>query len=155
MEIKHAGDNIDDNPYKPLFQVLARQGPNAHDAEGRGESIGDGDSGVGEVRQYKVYGQPCRKADSNPRESRVFGHVADGQVGGFLLVAHPCDEAIDGHGEVVELHAAVGVKSFLIVQYDAQRLHHETHDPHPDAGLVFQKNISQTEGGGGDVEPVG
>ena len=33
---------------------------------------------------------------------------------------HPPPIAVDGHRKVVELHAAVGIKPFLIIEHDAE-----------------------------------
>ena len=154
VEIEPAGDHIDDNPHEPLFQILARQSPDTHDAQGGSEGIQDGDGGIGEVRQDEIDDYPDHDSEAEPDEGHAFGYVADGEIGGFLLMTHPSNEAVDGHGEIIELHAAVGVKAFLIVQYDAQRLHHKAHDPHPDAGFVFQQNVGQAEGGGRYVKPM-
>ena len=66
----------------------------------------------------------------------------------------PLPKAIDGHRQVVELHTAVGIESFLVVEHDTQDLHSEAHDPHPHAGSILKENIGQTENGGDDIEPV-
>ena len=66
----------------------------------------------------------------------------------------PNDEAVDGHGDVIELHAAVGIESFLIVEHDAKRLHHEPHRPHPDAGAVFEDDVCKAERGRCEVKPI-
>ena len=155
VEIEPAGDHVDDNPDEPLLEVLARQGPDAHDAQGGGEGVEDGDVAVGEPGEQEIDGRPYRGGDTDPDESQPQRHVTDGEVLGLLLVTHPGDEAVDRHGEVVELHATVGIETFLIIQYDAEALHDEADDPHPDAGLVFQEDVGEAEGRGGDVEPVG
>ena len=62
--------------------------------------------------------------------------------------------AVNCHREVIKLHAAVGVKSFLVVQNDAESLHHESDKPHPNTGSIFKEDISQSEDCGDDVEPV-
>ena len=41
VEIQPAGDHVDDDPDEPLLEVLARQGPDAHDAQGGGEGVED------------------------------------------------------------------------------------------------------------------
>ena len=48
VEIEYGGDDIDGNPNEPLFQVLMRQSPDADNAQGGGERVGQGDVGVGE-----------------------------------------------------------------------------------------------------------
>ncbi len=154
VKVQPTGDHIHHNPYEPLLQVFPGQGPDAHDAQGGGEGVEDGDGAVGKTRQQEVNGGPDQGSEAEPDEGHLPWHVAYGQLGGFLLVTHPGDEAVDRHGEVVELHAAVGVKAFLVVKHDAEALHHEAHDPHPDAGLVLQEDVSQAEGGGQYVEPM-
>ena len=154
IEIQPAGDHIDHNPYKPLFQVFASQGPDAYDAQGGGEGIEDRDVAVGETRQQKIDGDPNHGGEAKPNEGFLLGHVAYGKVSGLLLVAHPGDEAVDSHGEVIKLHATVGVETFLIVQYNAEALHNETHNPHPDTGLIFQEDVGQSKGRGSDVKPM-
>ena len=67
---------------------------------------------------------------------------------------HPTPPAVDGHRQVIELHAAVGIEALLIVEHDAEGLHQEAHEPHPQAGPILQENIGQSEDGGDDVEPV-
>ena len=115
VEIEPAGDHIDDNPDEPLFQIFACQSPDTDDAQGGGEGVEYGDVAVGEARQQEIDGSPDHSGEAEPYDSVLLGHVPDGQVGAFLLMAHPRDEAVDGHGEVVELHAAVGIEAFLVI----------------------------------------
>ena len=44
--------------------------------------------------------------------------------------------------------------AFLVIKNDAERLHHEADQPHPNAGSIFEKNISKSKDGGDDIEPV-
>ena len=154
VEIQGAGDDVDHNPHEPLLEVLACQSPDAHDAQSGGEGVGHRNVGVGETAQDEIDEGPDRQTSPQPDEGHLLGHVTDGEVG-LLLVTPPGDETVDGHGEVIELHAAVGIEAFLVIQYDAEALHHEADDPHPDAGLVFQEDVGQAEGRGGNVEPMG
>ena len=50
VEIESAGDDVNNNPDEPLFEIFACQGPDAHDTEGCGETVGNGNGGVGEMR---------------------------------------------------------------------------------------------------------
>ena len=72
-----------------------------------------------------------------------------------LMWPDPIDKPINGHGQIVELHAAVGIESFLVVEYDAQALHGKPYRPQPDAGLIFQQDVGQSQHGGEHVEPMG
>ena len=143
VEIEAAGDDVDHDPDEPLFEVFAGEGPDADNAEGCGEGIEDGDARVGEMGEQVPDYQPDGCGDAEPDEGRFLRHVADGEVFLLAAVAHPGDEAVDGHCQIVELHAAVGIEAFLVVEHDAEALHHEADCPHPDAGFVFQQNISQ------------
>ena len=67
----------------------------------------------------------------------------------------PRDEAINGHGDVIEFHATICIKAMLIVEDNIQNLHDKAHQPQPDAGLVLQEDIGQPQQCGGDVKPMG
>ena len=67
---------------------------------------------------------------------------------------NPFPVAVDCHCELVELHSAVGVEAFLVIKHYAECLHHESDEPHPNAGPIFKKNISKSEDCGDDIEPV-
>ena len=51
VEVEDAGDYIDSNPDEPLFKIFVRQSPNADEAEGCGETVGQGRVAVGECYQ--------------------------------------------------------------------------------------------------------
>ena len=74
---------------------------------------------------------------------------------GLGLGMSPPPPPIHGHRQIVELHAAVGIESLLVVEHDAEGLHRKADRPHPQAGLVLQENVGQSEDGGRDVEPMG
>jgi len=115
VEIQGAGDDVDHDPHEPLLEVLACQSPDAHDAQGGGEGIGHRDVGVSESAQDEIDESPDGQTCSKPDEGHLLGHVTDGEIGDLLLVTHPGDEAVDGHGQIVKLHAAVGIEAFLVI----------------------------------------
>ena len=98
VEIQPAGDHIHHNPYKPLLQVLTGQGPDAYDAKGSSKGIKYRNIGVGEAYQDEINDGPDHGGEAEPEEGQMLGNMTDGEAFGFLLVAHPSDEAIDGHG---------------------------------------------------------
>ena len=48
VEVEDASDDIDSNPDEPLLKVLVCQSPNAHEAEGGCEAVGQGYVAVSE-----------------------------------------------------------------------------------------------------------
>ena len=54
IEVEAAGDDVDDNPDEPLLQVLACQGPDAHEGERCGEGVGQGHTRVGAGDEERV-----------------------------------------------------------------------------------------------------
>ena len=120
MEVEQAGDDVYHNPDKPLFEVFVSECPDTYEAECRGETVGQGDAGVGKRDQEPVDDGPDGYDNEQPGQDEALGKVAYGE---FLLrpaATHPSPVTVDGHGNIVELHAAVGIESFLIVQHDAQ-----------------------------------
>ena len=67
---------------------------------------------------------------------------------------HPFPISVNRHSKVIKFHSAVGVESFLVIKHDAESLHHEADEPHPNAGPIFKKNISESEDCGDYIEPV-
>ena len=169
--IECAGDDIDGNPDEPLFQVLMGKRPDAQQTQRGGERVGQRDGGVGERDEQPVDGAPEGGGYCQPRQDEAAGEMTHPQplparegsrclsvsifdrsgLGGGKC---PLPEAIDGHGEVVELHAAVGIEALLVVEHDAERLHDEAYCPHPGAGTVLEQDVEESESRGGDVEPM-
>ena len=75
--------------------------------------------------------------------------MGDGLGGGLGTLAgglpHPVPKAIHGHGKIVEFHATVGIKAFLVIQDNAQTLHEESHYPQPNAGMILEQDIGEPE----------
>ena len=168
VEVEGGGDDIDGYPYEPLLQILVDECPDADDAQGCGEAVGKGDVGVGEGDEQPVDECPHGTDDGDPGKDESGGEVADGDpfclAGIFpsmgrtirgVLLPFPNHKAIDGHGEIVEFHAAVGIESFLVVEHDAQQLHEESHCPHPKTGTILEPNVEESEYRGQYVEPIG
>ena len=82
VEVEDAGDYINGNPNEPLFQVLVRQGPDAHDAEGSGETVGQGDVGVSVGGQEPVDEGPNASGNEHPRQDKAAREMGDPN--------HPC-----------------------------------------------------------------
>ena len=72
-----------------------------------------------------------------------------------FLAKLPHPHTINGHGNVIELHATIGIESLLVIEHNVHNLHHKAYEPKPQAGLILQKNVGQSEDGGSDVEPMG
>lgn len=51
VEVEDASDDIDGNPYEPLFEVLVRQSPDTDEAEGCRKAVGQGYVAVRERHQ--------------------------------------------------------------------------------------------------------
>ena len=84
-KIEGGGNDIHDNPQQPLFEVLLREHPHRHDAEGGGEGIAEGDGTVGEGAQNPVKKPPQGDGGRGNRQDFVGWHVCDSQL--FSLVA--------------------------------------------------------------------
>ena len=130
------------------------ESPDAHDAQGGGEAVGEGHVRVGERHEEPVDRRPNSSYNQYPITNKPFGEVADGQALLFGRAAHPLPVAIDSHREVVELHAAVGIEALLVVEHDAEGLHCKAHDPHPDAGPILQQDIRQSQDRRHDIQPM-
>ena len=115
IEIKGTGDDVNHDPHEPLFQIFAGQGPDADDAEGRGEGVSNRNPGVGEGNQEIIYHPPENQSQQQPQQGGTLGEMTDGEVFLFLLVQGPGDETIDGHGQVIKFHATIGIQTFLII----------------------------------------
>ena len=51
VEIEDAGDDIDGNPYEPLFEIFVGQSPDANKTQGRGKAVGQRHVAIGESHQ--------------------------------------------------------------------------------------------------------
>ena len=158
VEVEHAGDYIHSNPNEPLFQILVSQCPDANEGQGGGESIGDGNGGVGEGGEQPPYQSPQQQENVAPEQGEVKRNVGDGRSALSRATLQgeglPFPKAVSGHGQIVELHATVGIQSLLKVEHDTQKLHDCTHGPHPDGCTVFQQDVGEAKDGRCDVKPV-
>ena len=141
VEVEGGGDDIDGYPDEPLLQILVGECPDADDAQGCGEAVGKGDVGVGEGDEQPVDECPDSTNDGYPRKDETGGEVANGKRRFFVRATRPADASVDGHGEIVEFHAAVGVESFLVVEHDAQDLHEKAYCPHPKTGTILEPDV--------------
>ena len=76
VEIENASDDIDDYPDEPLLEILARQGPDAHKAEGRSEAVGKGYARIGAGDEEGVEGCPDGECGYSPNGSQSQGEVS-------------------------------------------------------------------------------
>ena len=79
VEIEDAGNYIYNNPDKPLFEILPRQGPDANKAEGRGEAVGDGHTRIGAGDEEEVEGCPNDQGGNRPQGCKAQGEMGYGQ----------------------------------------------------------------------------
>lgn len=154
IEIKSAGDHVDGDPDEPLLEIFVSQCPNSDDAQGRREAVGNWHGAVSEIAEYQIDSQPHQCDDSKPRKYHFLWEMTYWQFFFLGRAVNPFPITVDGHCEVIKLHSAVGVESFLIVKNDSERLHHEADEPHPNAGPIFENNIGESEDCGDNVEPV-
>lgn len=135
IEVEPNGDGIDDEPDPPLLDVLAREHPEAYDGEGGGEAIEKGDVAVGEPQEEGGEGSPQEEGEEEKGEIELGRGGGDGElalVGSLpLTMTKPIEEAIDACEEVVNLHAAIGIKPFVEEDEDVDEGHDGAYDPHP------------------------
>ena len=153
VDAKAHGDGVDGYPRPPLLDVLTGKHPHCHYAEGRGEGVEKGHCTVGARQQPSQYGTvdgreygQCGQSGA-PRDMRYGqrGPLAPGGASATARATRPHGVAVDGYGEVVDVHGEIGVQPCSVVNPKRQDGHCDVGKPHSRVGVVLPVQVEQPD----------
>ena len=154
--IEIAAESVDDDPEKPLFDILPRQGPQSDKTHGVGESVGHGHRAVGEPGEDEPGGCPGGEKGYEGGEDESAAEVCDGQLLTLLLSVllseFPYSPSIDGSQRVVDSHACVAIESMAPIEVDVKGGHDDAHDPKGYMRTILEPDVDEPEYRGEGVQ---
>lgn len=137
---------VDCYPCQPLLDVFAGEYPHGHDAQRRGERVGQRYRAVRQIVKGKIHACPQQQEHCRAHGQNLPRDMPDGQscalfalvlCGMTALFARPRHIAVDGNNEVVDVDGEIGIDTFPKINPHRYRGHDYRGYPQTRVGVVF------------------
>ena len=143
VNVKHAADNIYDQPEQPLLKVFPGQCPQADEGHGISEAVEQGHGGIGPSDEHIIHGCPGKKEEDYHGQVLLTRHI-DNRQGLVLFTGAteaPEEPAIDCCEGVITRHPCIAVESVAPIEHHIEGGHHYANGPQPYTGMILEPYI--------------